>query len=220
VPLAAAGPQLELQCLTRALDRQTPKAAIQYFGVSAEIRIADGGRTVPLEKVFIGHDVAPGVVFQDANVKVTAARNSHFDFHTGGARFGSYAYRFETADRVIVFTGDTGPSETVTRLASGADLLVSEVNSVDDRVTRMKQDGQWQAMSEAERAGIRRQASMGHLSPEEVGRMAAAAGVKAVVLTHLTQRPPPNTDRYEPWVEEVRKHFAGPVFVARDLMAF
>ena len=33
------------------------KAAVQYFTISAEIRIADGGRTVPIAQLFFGHDV-------------------------------------------------------------------------------------------------------------------------------------------------------------------
>ena len=56
------------------------KAAVQYFTISAEIRIADGGRTVPIAQVFFGHDVGTGVIYQDANIKVTAVENSHFCF--------------------------------------------------------------------------------------------------------------------------------------------
>src|SRR5271166_3437850 len=48
------------------------KAAVQYFSISANIRIADGGRTVPIDKVFFGHDVGTGVIYKDANVTVTA----------------------------------------------------------------------------------------------------------------------------------------------------
>src|SRR6266850_3429586 len=59
------------------------KAAVQYFTISAEIRIADGGRTIPIGQLFFGHDVRPGLVYQDANVKVTAAETTHFEFHTG-----------------------------------------------------------------------------------------------------------------------------------------
>jgi len=107
------------------------KAAVQYFTISAEIRIADGGRTVPIAQVFFGHDIGTGVVYQDANVKVTAVENSHFDFHKGPAsgKHKSYSYRFETPHRVIVFTGDTGPSDAVTALAKDADLLVTETSS-------------------------------------------------------------------------------------------
>ena len=128
------------------------KAAVQYFTISAEIRIADGGRTIPIAQVFFGHDVGTGVVYQDANVKVTAVENSHFAFHEGPAsgKHKSYSYRFETPDRVIVFTGDTGPSDAVTELAKGADLLVSETSSCQDRMQEMINDGRWQAMTPAE----------------------------------------------------------------------
>jgi ribonuclease BN (tRNA processing enzyme) len=45
--------------------------------------------------------------------------------------------------------------------------------------------------------------------------MAAGAGVKTVVLTHLTFRP---SGDYAPWAAEVRKHFSGRMVVADDLM--
>jgi ribonuclease BN (tRNA processing enzyme) len=57
----------------------------------------------------------------------------------------------------------------------------------------------------------------GHLSPDLVGKMAARAGVKTVVLTHLTAKP---DDDYTAWADEVRKNFPGQVLVARDLMEF
>jgi hypothetical protein len=36
------------------------KAAVQYFNISAQIKIADGGVSIPLEQVFLGHDVGTG----------------------------------------------------------------------------------------------------------------------------------------------------------------
>jgi ribonuclease BN (tRNA processing enzyme) len=195
------------------------KAAVQYFTISAEIRIADGGRTIPINQLFFGHDVGTGVIYQDANVKVTAIENSHFDFHKGPAsgKHKSYSYRFDTPDRVIVFTGDTGPSDTVTELARGADLLVSEANSVEDRMQLLIKSGQWQVMTPDEQVRIKQQMAEGHLSPDVIGKMAARAGVKTVVLTHLTAKP---DDDYTPWANEVKKHFSGEVLVAKDLMEF
>jgi ribonuclease BN (tRNA processing enzyme) len=196
------------------------KAAVEYFTISAEIRIADGGRTVPIAQVFLGHDVGTGVVYQDANIGVTAVENSHFAFHKGPAsgRHKSYSYRFETPDRVIVFTGDTGPSDAVTELANGADLLVTETCSCDDRKQAMIKDGRWQAMTPAEQEGIMRQATQGHMNLDIIGKMATRANVKTVVLSHLTQRF--GSDDYTPWAEEVKKQFSGQVLVAKDLMAF
>jgi ribonuclease BN (tRNA processing enzyme) len=196
------------------------KAAVQYYTISAEIRIADGGRTVPITQVFFGHDVGTGIIYQDANITVTAVENSHFAFHQGPAagKHKSYAYRFEVPDRVIVFTGDTGPSEAVTALAQGADLLVTETSSCEERKQAMINDGRWQAMSPAEQAGIMRQATQGHMTLDDIGSMATRANVKTVVLSHLTQRV--GTDDYTPWAEAVKKHFAGQVLVAQDLMEF
>ena len=72
------------------------KATVQYFTISAEIRIADGGRTLPIAQLFFGHDVGTGMIYQDANIKVTAVENSHFAFHEGPAvgKHKSYSYRF------------------------------------------------------------------------------------------------------------------------------
>jgi ribonuclease BN (tRNA processing enzyme) len=196
------------------------KAAVQYFSISAEIRIADGGRSVPIAQVFFGHDVGTGMIYQDANIKVTAVENSHFAFHKGPAagKHKSYAYRVETPDRVIVFTGDTGFSDAVTVLAKGADLLVTETSSCEDRKQMMINDGRWQAMTPAEQEGIMQQATQGHMSLEDIGKMAGSAEVKTVVLSHLTQRV--GSDDYTPWAEEVKKHFSGQVLVAKDLMEF
>jgi ribonuclease BN (tRNA processing enzyme) len=49
--------------------------------------------------------------------------------------------------------------------------------------------------------------------PDEVGKLAARANVKALVLTHLN-------DNYVRHVEEVKKHFSGQVFIAKDMMEF
>ena len=197
------------------------KAAVQYYGISAEIRIADGGRSVPVARVFFGHDVGTGVIYQDANIKVLSVENTHFAFHKGAeaGKHKSYAYRFETPDRVIVFTGDTGPSDAVTELAKGADLLVTETVSFQDRMQRMIDTGQWQAMTTAEREGITRQATQGHMTLEDIGKMATRANAKAVVLSHLSARGD-GSDDYTPWAAEVKKHFSGQVFVAKDLMEF
>jgi ribonuclease BN (tRNA processing enzyme) len=209
-PIHVYGPPRTVELVT---------AAVQYFTISAEIRIADGGRSVPIAQVFFGHDVGTEVVYQDTNVRVTAVENSHFNFHEGPAadKHKSYSYRFETPDRVIVFTGDTGPSDAVTELAKGADLLVSETSSCEGRMQEMADDGRWQAMSPAEQSGIVRQMTQGHMTLDEIGKMAAIANVKTVVLSHLTHK---RDGDYTPWAEEVKKHFSGQVVIAKDLMEF
>ena len=195
-------------------------ALVQYCSISADIRIADGGRSIPLDEMFFGHDVGVGEIYQDSNIRVSATENTHFSFHEGDAagRFKSYSYRFETPDRVIAFTGDTGFSPAVTELVKGAEILITETSSCDERKNRMLDDGTWQAMSEAEQDGIMRQATMGHMGLDNIGKLATEAGVTKVVLSHLTRRFK-STD-YEPWAKVVREHFSGEVVIAEDLMEF
>lgn len=198
------------------------KALIQALSVSSDIRISDGTRTVPIAKVLVGHESKTGPVYQDANVKVTAAENSHFNFPSGTPAHGkykSYAYRFETPDRVIVFTGDTGPSAAITELAKGADMLVSEVGSVEEWKEQQIKSGRWQLRTPEEQAAAIRHQKEEHISPEEIGKMAASAGVKTVVLTHLPATADPK-DEYKRFGEQVKKHFSGQVLVAKDLMEF
>jgi ribonuclease BN (tRNA processing enzyme) len=157
-----------------------------------------------------------GVVYQDANIKVTAVENSHFAFHSGinAGKYKSYAYRFEMSDRVIVFTGDTGPSDAVTELAKGADLLVTEAASFQDRMQRMIDNGRWQSMTPAEQARVTGQATR-DITLEDIGKMAERANVRTVVLSHLSARAD-GSDDYTPWAAEVKTYFSGRVLVANS----
>lgn len=194
---------------------------LQFLTVSSEIRISDGTNATVVSKLFSGHDTGVGTIFQDANVRVTAVENTHFHFPPGSPGYGkykSYSYRFDTPDRSVVFTGDTGPSDAVTQLAKGADMLVSEAtNPIDEFKEGLIKSGRWPAMTPEEQAGMIRHHIEEHLLPEEIGKMAAGAGVKTVVLTHL--QPSPNND-YGRYVELVKKSFSGQILVAKDLMEF
>ncbi len=197
------------------------KSAIAYLTPNAEIRFSEGKQR-PMADIFKGHDVNAGVIYQDANVKVTAVENSHFKFAPGTPPYGKYksfSYRFDTPDRSFLFTGDTGWSDAVVDLAKGADVLVTEVTSVDDVVALQKRNGAWQAKTPAEQEGWIRHMHEEHVTPEEVGKMAAKAGVKMIVMTHLAPSPNPDDD-YQRFADEAKKHFSGEIKVARDLMQF
>jgi ribonuclease BN (tRNA processing enzyme) len=197
------------------------KGAIAYLTPNAEIRWAEGKKR-PMADTFHGHDVGPGLVYQDENVKVTAIENTHFHFEPGTLPYGkyhSYSYRFETPSRVVFFTGDTGPSDAVVELAKGADLYVTETTSPDDVVELFKKNGAWQAKTPAEQEGFLRHMHEEHVTPTDIGKMAAKAGVKAVVMTHLGPSVDPN-DNYQRFVDEAKKYYSGPVTIAKDLMKF
>jgi ribonuclease BN (tRNA processing enzyme) len=197
------------------------KGAIDYLTPNAEIRWAEGKQR-PMADIFHGHDVAPGVIYLDANIKVTAVENTHFHFRPGTPPYGkykSYSYRFETPGRVVFFTGDTGPSDAVVELAKGADLYVTETTSPDDVVELFKRSGAWAAKTPSEQEGFLRHMHEEHVTPEDIGKMAAKAGVKAVVMTHIGPSIDPNDD-YQRYVTEAKKYFSGPIMLAKDLMRF
>ena len=198
------------------------KALVQFLTVSADIRISQGMRTIPVAKIFFGHDTGVGVIYHDGNVKVTAAENSHFNFPPGSpanGRYKSYSYRFETADRVIVFSGDTGPSAALAELAKGADLLVTEVMSVEEWREQQIKTGRWQSMTPEQQARALRRQVEEHITPDEIGKLATRANVKTVVLSHFLPATDPN-DKYERLGEQVNQYFSGKVLVAKDLMEF
>ena len=69
------------------------------------------------------HEVTAGVVYQDARIKVTAFPNAH------GEWTSTFGYRFDTADRSIVVSGDTNPSEALIRHCQKCDVLIHEAYS-------------------------------------------------------------------------------------------
>jgi ribonuclease BN (tRNA processing enzyme) len=197
------------------------KGAIDYLTPNAEIRWAEGKKR-PMTDTFHAHDVMPGVIYQDVNVKVTAVENTHFHFEPNTPpydKYHSYSYRFETRDRVVFFTGDTGPSDAVVALAKDADLYVTETTSPDDVVDLFKKNGAWQAKTPAEQEGFLRHMHEEHVTPEDIGKMAAQAGVKAVVMSHLGPSLTADDD-YQRYVEQAKKYYSGPITIAKDLMKF
>jgi ribonuclease BN (tRNA processing enzyme) len=118
-----------------------------------------------------------------------------------------------------VFSGDTGPSDALTELAKGADVLVTEVILSDDVVALYKRNGIWDSKTAAEQEGNIRHLEQEHITPEVVGKMAAKTGVKAVVMTHLVATVDPNDD-YQRYVDGAKKYFSGLITLAKDLMQF
>jgi ribonuclease BN (tRNA processing enzyme) len=82
-----------------------------------------------------------------------------------------------------------------------------------------KKNGTWQSKSEAEQQGFLRHMHEEHVTPEDIGKMATQAGVKAVVLTHYGPSVNPDDD-FQRLVDATKKYYAGPVTLAKDLMKF
>jgi ribonuclease BN (tRNA processing enzyme) len=179
------------------------QAIWQAHRFDIETRMADEGRP-DLRRLVQAHDLTAGVVLDNGEVKVSAMRNHHPPIED------SYALKFESGGKTIVFSGDTSYHPPLAEFAAGADYLVHEVmneHGIERMVRRVSTNAD--TLLEHLKAS--------HTLAEDVGRIAAKARVKNLVLTHFV----PSDDRSitdEDWLREVRKHYAGNVIVGRDLL--
>lgn len=172
-------------------------------------------RTDPA-KIYRVVEITDGSTFKIGNVSVTAAENSHYSFAPGSEnakKYVSLSYRFDMPDRSIVFTGDTGPSAAVEKLATNADLLVSEIMDPDVALKKIEEKRYIPFFIEG---SVKDHFVKEHLSPTEVGLLASRAHVKALVLTHnaLPDAAIPQAGK------EIAVNYKGPVTFARDLDKF
>lgn len=162
-------------------------------------------RRIPLQPLVHAHEVqGGGSVMRDENVRVTAAVVHHPPI------VPSFAYRFDTADRSIVISGDTTPSDNLVALARGADVLVHEALFDAAAVDRL-------VASVPNAPDLRRSILSHHTTAEEAGRIAAEAQVGTLVLSHLVPAEDPTLTE-SMWSDAARKHFGGRIIVGRDLM--
>jgi ribonuclease BN (tRNA processing enzyme) len=138
-------------------------------------------------------EIAPGVVFEDENVKVTAIPVHHGDWQH------AFGFRFESADRVVVLSGDATPSDAIVEACNGCDVLVHEVYS---QVGFERRDPVWQ-----------RYHGDSHTSTAELADMAVRARPDLLVLYHQLHWG--TTD--EDLVAEVTGRYDGSVVSGRDL---
>jgi ribonuclease BN (tRNA processing enzyme) len=167
-----------------------------------ETRIADEGRPDP-RRLLIAKDIdVDGEVLKTDDFTVTAFRTPHPPITD------NFAYKVITADGVIVFSSDTEYNPKLAEFAKGADVLVHEAlyaPFVDRIVARVKNG-----------ATLGKHLLASHTTTEDVGKIAAAAGVKRLVLSHLVPGDIDVTD--DQWIAGVRKSYSGQVIVAKDLM--
>lgn len=205
--------------------RDMLSSAVDYLKTNENLYAAILPLQPPMAQVTTAHDVSADarrvLIFQDDLVRVYAVENSHYSAIPEAKRHGgawkSYSYRFETPDKIIVFTGDTGPSHAVAELAKGADILVSEVVNVEAMTRYLKRANP--ALSEKQLEPLLEHTLKQHLSPVAVGRLAEEAGVKRVVLSHVSPGFDGETDP-SAYIDGVKAHYSGPVALGTDLDEF
>jgi ribonuclease BN (tRNA processing enzyme) len=125
----------------------------------------------------------PGAEFELGPFRIRTFEMAHIGVQALG-------FRIEAGGRVFAYTGDTGPSDEVVKLAEGADLFMSEA-------TWRHRDGLLPF----------------HLSARQAGEHATRAGARALVLTHIW----PTLDT-EDSREEAAAVFEGDLEIARGGM--
>jgi len=161
-------------------------------------------------------EVGDGQAITVGPMTVKVRQNTHYDYPAGSdmdKRFKSVAYRFDLADRSIVYTGDTGPSKAVEELAKGADLLVSEMIDEEAVVGAVRRSN---PQGSAQMRNVVQHLTTHHLTSAEVGKLAKTAGVKSVVITHLAGDNPTGAD-FMRYLKGINAVYSGPVIIATDL---
>ena len=184
-------------------------AAEQLLAVSGGIRAAegseflgresDGATALRLRDIVEVSATASGLTYEDEHIRVTAVENTHYA-DRGVSRPGdsaSFSYRIDAPGRTLAFTGDTAPCDAVRQLVSGADVLVAEMVSDD--------------ASDLPPGLEITDAQKGHLSPLQVGELAASANVRTLVLSHYNRVT-------EADLRTISRVFHGKVIVGQDLL--
>ena len=156
VPLEAYGPP--------GLANMT-EHILEAYKEDIRIRI-DGIEPANTEGYLVNvHEIQPGLVYQDDLVRVTAFPVRH------GSWAHAYGYRFETADRTVVVSGDTAPCDSLIKHARGCDVLVHEVYS---QVQFADRSPEWQRYHRSF-----------HTSTVELADIARQVRPKLLVMTHV-----------------------------------
>jgi ribonuclease BN (tRNA processing enzyme) len=148
------------------------------------------------------HEIEPGLIYKDRNVRITAFPVQH------GALQDAFGFRIETADKVIVMSGDTAPTPSLRAHCGGCDVLIHEAYSI---ATYEKVSRKWQ-----------RYRRHHHTSSKELAALAAQVKPGLLVLYHRANAGGAMTlpDPEAALLDEVRRLYNGRVVTAHDLDVF
>lgn len=142
------------------------------------------------------HEIKEGIVYQDSNITVKAFKVPH------GSWPEAFGYRFETADKTIVVSGDCTYSENLVRNAKGCDILVHEVYSMEGLA---KREDRWKKYH-----------STFHTSTAQLAQIANAVKPKTLILIHQLLF----GSTKESLIKEIRDRYNGKVVYGEDLAVF
>ena len=168
------------------LDARMPDAGALVRGID-----------IPVSAKTEGILRAPLLVFNDGVVLVTAVAVTH------GHAIPALAYRFDTADGSVVFSGDTTVNDDLIALAQGADILVHHVADLG-YLERHGTTG----------AALERMAAL-HTDVSDVGSVAERAGAGELILSHYLPAEPDAITDIE-WAQRAGEGFSGTTTAGHD----
>lgn len=171
----------------------------ELFSVDLNSRVAEEGRTPLGDLMDVREITGPGDCYADDNVKVTCLPVPH-----GGINY-AFAYRFDCADRSVVFSGDTSLSFELAEFAKGAHTLVHEA-VFPPALHRLAPLGGAKLLDRIMGA---------HSAVEQAALVASRAGVARLVLSPLA---PADGVTDDEWIAAARTEYAGNIVVGRDLL--
>ena len=118
------------------------------------------------------------MAYRDGDLTVTAIMVAHEPVEP------AFAYRFDYKGRSVVVSGDTRKWPPLAEAAKGADILVHEAQNAEMTEQLSKMLG---AVGNARMSSLMHDTLSYHTTPVEAADIARAAGVKRLVLYHLTQ---------------------------------
>lgn len=187
------------------------------FRVDIQARAAYPARQKNIEavrpEVF---EVEPGLMYEDEDVKIYIDVVDHIPTEITDC----FGIRMEAEGKVVAFSGDTAPCESMIRLAQDADLLIHECTFPESFLKHRAESGV---------------GTFAHTSPLQLGEIARRANVKSLVATHfghydstspVIKRAAANhlpvdlmgPERLDEVARDIRKSYKGDLRLATDLM--
>ena len=162
--------------------------------LSQQVYVNRGGTLPRLPPDVLSTDVGPGRVKESDYWQVTAAPAQHVEPY-----LDSLAYRLDTDEGSIVFTGDTQPCDSVLELAKDADMMLCMCWDDQERM-----DGEGEAQGQCGTVGA--------------AEMAQEAGVEQLVLVHMGAALAAHGP-LEKGLGDISKRYDGKVVFAEEIMA-
>ena len=175
---------------------------LKSLEIDINVRIEDEKQR-DLASIINVSEISEGLVMEDERVKVTALKVVH------GLLENCFAFKFETKDKKVVFSGDTIYFPPLIEFSKDADLLVHEVmlergiNVLAERLKKVKPN-------------LIDHLMISHTTAEDAAKLAKEANVKHMVFNHYVPHIPKEFPNSE-FVDAAKRVWDGKITAGYDL---